>query len=248
MVFGINWDLANEPAWNATSPEQVRSWGFQGVRGVMHPLPVWTDRAHAVKAAGLVLLGVYTGQSYGFISELADIVQVHNEPKEDMPPERFVDEYTTIRSHVEDALGYHPQWMLPGLHRGPDFDIPWLDEVFDRLGGGYTPDAVALHLYTHSPQSARDYCDRVRERFGIRVACTEWYRSAGEGLHPMQCVLGGDGLDGNGPRAGYWNSYFCMSDHMTHWTEHTHLGILDLDGHTKPEWEALLSAPEECRQ
>jgi hypothetical protein len=201
-----------------------------------------------VQAAGLQFMGVYTGQSNGFIDTRCEWIQVHNEPGVSDTPEWFVNEYTTIRSHAVDVLGYAGQWALPGLHRGPGLDIPWLQEVFERLDGGYRPDAIALHLYTHSPQSAQDYCDQVWNLFQVPVICTEWYRSADEGHHPFQCMLGGNGLDGQGARCGAWNSFFCLSDWMTAHTEGIHLGLLDMDHHPKDEFFSLLSAPQECRQ
>lgn len=249
MVFAVNWDINNDPAWDAAAPEMVYDWGFRGVRGVIHDNDTWRDRLGQVKDAGLVFMGVYTGQSNGFVDPRCDWVQVHNEPNALDTPEWFVHEYTTVRSHFEalHGVGTH-KWAFPGLHRGMGMDLPWLEEVFQRLGGGYTPDAIALHLYTHTPQSAENYCDITWNMFQVPIICTEWYRSARQGHHPFQCMLGGYGTDGLGARCGTWNSIFCLSDHMTFNTEGTKLGLLGLDDVPKDEFYSILSSPEYCRQ
>ena len=245
-MFGINWDLRNDLAWEAATPAQVDEWGFGGVRSVSSE--EHEPRLLEVSQAGLGIMSVVTWDSQGYISPLTDFVQIHNEMttgQSPMTPDQYVYEWLTYKA-VFASASY--RWVTGGLARGGSFDIEWMREVLRKVDKRLHPDYIALHLYTHTPESARAYVDRWWNEFHIPVICTEWYRAAEEGHHAFQCMLGGNGGDGQGARCPDWNSFFCLTDHMTIYTEGTHLGLLNTDNQPKDEFYSLLSAPEECRQ
>jgi hypothetical protein len=244
MTFAINWDVANDPAYEAATPQQVYDWGFRGVR--IKSFESTEPRVQTLFDANLEIMSVVTWESEGYVSPLATWLQVHNEMTSGgapMSPDQYVYEYLTYKSVFGSVYNY----AFGGLALGGSRDIEWLSNVLLKLDPRTHPDAIALHLYTLTPQDAQAYCDRVWNAFRIPVICTEWWRAAEQGHHPFQCMLNGQGLDGQGPRAQTWNSFFCLSDHMTFNTEGTHLGLLGLDDQPKPEFYSLLSAPEDCK-
>ena len=245
MTFAINWDVSNDLAYEAARPDQVREW-FQGVRLISDRGS--QDRITACAEVGLEILAVVRWDSDGFIPPEATWAQIHNEMTtgdNPMTPAQWVDEYRRYRFNYRDS---NLKWMVGGLARGTTYDIAWVRRALDLLNSDEMPDAVAAHLYTMTPQGAQEACDDWWNAFQIPVAATEWYRAAQEGHWDFQCVLGGASLDGLGPRASTWNSFFCLSDHMTIHTEGTHLGLIDQWGNFKDEFYSLLSCPADCKQ
>lgn len=245
MTFAINWDLMNDAAYEAARPDQVREW-FQGIRIISNRIS--QSRITACRDVGLEILAVVRWDSDGFIPQEATWAQVHNEMTSGanpMTPQLYVDQWREWKFNYRDAP---LQWMTGGLALGTNPDIAWMHRVMRQLHSNEYPDAIAIHPYTMTPEDVQSACDRWWNEFHIPVAVTEWYRSAQEGHHPFQCVLGGPSLDGQGPRASTWNSFFCLSDHMTIHTEGSRLGLFDEWGGPKDEFYSLISAPQDCKQ
>lgn len=248
MTFAINWDVSNDAAWDAMSPTALREAGFQGVRLKASQAAVPSARTQHVLSAGLDVCAVLEWESENWIPPGARWAQVLNEMTtgaDPMSAAAYARAWKAARAANPDYTG---GWMTGGLALGRYYDLPWLGRFLRAIPRRLYPDAIALHVYTLSPEDVQSYCDAVYTSYGIPVAVTEWWRSAEEGHHPMQCVLGGNGLDGQGPRAPSWNSFFCLSSHMTWYTEGRMMGLLNLMDDPTDEWYSLLSAPEDCRR
>jgi hypothetical protein len=243
MTFAINWDIANDVAWESATAQQVYAWGFRGARyvGRESNLP----RTDAVKTAGLQEMSVITGESQGFVPETADWVQLYNEMtsgQSPMTPGQWAYEWNTYKS----VFGHRQQhrWCTGGLAMGPAVDIPWLQQALSQIPQDQWPDAIALNPYTLPATGIRDVFDTFWNVFGLPIIATEWYQAADSGqMWDTQCVLNGDGLDGLGARSSQWSSFFCLTDAMTLGSEGIRLGLLDEFGNPKDEYYALLSSP-----
>lgn len=245
MTFAINWDVTNDPAWYAITPAEVALY-FGGVR--LRSRRGWATRIEDVVDAGMEVCAVIEWESEGWIHPQTTWAQVLNEMTSGSAPmtaAAYARQWRAVREQNPDFQG---SWMTGGLARGADYDIAWLGRFLRAIPKYLYPNALAIHVYTLEPDQVQAYCDRVYNTFGIPAVVTEWWRSAAEGHHPMQCVLGGEGLDGQGPRSPLWNSYFCLSSHMTHDQEGRDMGLLDIYDNQTDEWWSLLSAPENCRR
>lgn len=236
-MFGINVDVANDPAYAIATPARLKADGFKGVRCTS--LQQHQDRMSAYVAEGLTLMGIVTWDSEGYVPHNATWLQIHNEMtsgQDPMSPEQYVDEYKIYRN----TYGGQFLYATGGLAMGPEVDIPWMQEVLDGLTMEELPDAIAIHPYTLSPAAAAATFDQYWNAFGIPVIATEWYHQhTTNWIWDFQSMLGNP----NDGRSTLWNSWFCYTDAMV-----PPLGLTTDTGDNKPEYYSLLSCPEVWRQ
>lgn len=244
MTFSCNIDPANEAAWPLTPPAQLYAEGFRGVRFTSR-VTIQSKIDECVNA-GLDVMAIITGESGGYVPHNSAWIQIHNEPDlhpdwPDNTPEAVADMWVIYRNtYAEHTDAKGVKWASPGFASGGlnaiNYCRAWLEAIGDRAPW---PDAIALHPYTLAPFQAREYIDWFWNEFQIPVIVTEWWHPAhSQYIWDFQCVLNGDGGDGQGARASWWNSWFCYTDAMVNG-----FGLRDHQGQPKDEFYALLSSP-----
>lgn len=243
-MLAVNIDPHNAAAWPLTPPAQLYAEGFRGVRFTARA--TIQPKIDECVAAGLDVMAIITGESGGYVPWNAKWIQIHNEPDlhDDWPgnsPQNVADMWVLFRNTYAahtDAQGV--KWASPGFasggHSALNYCRAFLDAIGDRAPW---PDALAIHPYTLEPGSAQNLFDLFWNEFEIPVIATEWHHGADTGyIWNFQCMLNGDGLDGQGGRSKAWNSWFCYTDAMV-----PGFGLRDHLGRPKDEYYALLSSP-----
>ena len=228
-LFAVNIDPSNDVAWAQSTPEALVAEGFRGVRFTSRA--EIQDKIDALKAAGLQVMAIVTGESEGYVPYNADLLQIGNEPDlQGVPPADYADEWVLYRNTYPQFAG---RFVMAGLASGGQNAVDYAAAVFDAIGDrAPLPDMIAIHPYTKTPEAAAGDFDQMWNAFGRPVIATEWYND--ESTWNFQCMLAG--------RSSLWSSAFCYSDAMV-----PGFGLFDGSGAPKPFYFQLLSAPLECR-
>jgi hypothetical protein len=233
--FAVNIDPANEAAWAQSQPARLVSEGFHGVRLVSRASI--QPRIDQLKASGLLVMAIITGESAGYVPWNADYLQIGNEPDDRntyVSPSAYADEWVLYRNT-------YPQWagrfVMAALDSGGQNAVDYASAALSAIGDRAPwPDLIALHPYAKtSAQAAADF-DLTWNAFGIPVIATEWHNE--DDTWNFQCMLGNSSWG----RSTLWNSAFAYSDAMV-----SGFGLRDAQGNPKPFYYSLLSAPSDCR-
>ncbi|MBV1854312.1 glycosyl hydrolase [Catellatospora tritici] len=230
-MFAVNIDPSNEAAWQQSQPGRLASEGFQGVRFVSRQ---WIQpRIDALKAAGLSVMAIITGESGGYVPWNADFIQIGNEP--DLPdtylsPSAYADMWVLYRNTYPQFAG---RFVMAGLASGGQNAVNYATAVFAAIGArAPLPDIIAIHPYAKNTSQAAGDFDMMWNNFGRPVIATEWHNE--DDTWNFQCMLAG--------RSSVWNSVFAYTDAMV-----DGFGLRDGAGNPKPFYYSLLSAPATCR-
>lgn len=233
-LFAVNIDPANEAAWQHSTPATVAS-EFDGVR--LTSRASIQGRIDELKAAGLQVMAIVTGESEGYVPHNADLLQIGNEPDLEataMSPAHYADEWVVYRNSYPQFAG---RFVMAGLASGGENAVSYAAAVFEAIGGrAPLPDMVAIHPYTKTPAGAAHDIDLMWNAFGIPVIATEWHNDTD--TWNFQCML----ANPNDGRSTSWSSVFAYTDAMV-----PGFGLRDESGAPKPFYYSLLSAPSECR-
>ena len=217
---GDNVDPHNRPR----DPAQIRAEGFDGVRFTMLDDAICRNYAAACKQAGLVVLGIETKDSAGFVLpvELVDVVEVGNEPDGTGPSSwtRSTDEFAadlriyrgTFPAHVMISGGLvsgDPGYLATAAATG----------ALDGYAG------IGVHPYAKPADQAAALLARYAAVAPLPLVVSEWNRPAAE-IPGFVAMLAG------AARQAYW---FCDGDWMV-----DGFGLFDAGGNQKPEYAALV--------
>jgi hypothetical protein len=230
-LFAVNIDPDNEAAWQQSQPGTLASEGFEGVRFVSRQSI--QPRIDALKAAGLAVMAVITGESGGYVPWNADFLQIGNEmdiPDTYLPPSEYADMWVLYRNTYPQFAG---RFVMGGLASGGQNAVNYAAAVFAAIGArAPLPDIIAIHPYAKTTDQAAGDFDAMWNSFGRPVIATEWHNE--DDTWNFQCMLAG--------RSSVWNSVFAYTDAMV-----AGFGLRDAAGNPKPFYYSLLSAPADCR-
>ena len=170
MTFAMNIDPHNPGAWSADEPHYLYDRGIRGARFTSRQED--QPKYDALANVGLELMSIITWESQGYVPYNATYLQIHNEMTsgdDPMTPYEYALEYNTYVANYKQA-GF--KFVTGGLARGPDVDIPWLEEVLRNVPAWALPDAIAIHPYTLDPADARNLFDLYWNTFQIPIIAT----------------------------------------------------------------------------
>jgi len=233
--FAINIDPANEAAWAQSSPARLVSEGFHGVRLVSRASI--QPRIDELKASGLLVMAVITGQSAGYVPWNADYLQIGNEPDDAntyLSPSQYADEWVLYRNTYPQFAG---RFVFAALDSGGQNAVNYASDALWAIGERAPwPDMIDIHPYAKTTWDAAGDFDAMWNAFGIPVVATEWHNE--DDTWNFQCMLGNHDWG----RSTYWNSAFAYTDAMV-----PGFGLRDAAGAPKSFYYSLLSAPSDCR-